>query len=275
MAGRMGVTEALELMATSPVPGRDELGVSWGETVWFVSGSVPWWPVPNLTVRQLIGSMANPLLPTSESCSAEIARRLSAACVTLNAPAVCTTAALAGMLRAEPIIAEQQANLGRCTKAIYSLSPCTPDTHVVQFKIATADEVADYGARGAVGIIAGRFIDRKGAPILGPLDERLIGADHQTLRRMAGLLVVSGMHKLEPTLAALRGAMWTISWWTPRLPPRFWQRDPGGVIARQVAGRGDDEPPRKAGRATALSVTDRSGSSVGCPPGPAARRTLA
>lgn len=186
------------------MPG-DELGVSWGETVWFVSESVPWWPVPNLTVRQLIGSMANPLLPTSESCSTEIARRLSAACVNLNAPAVCTTAALAGMLRAEPIIAEQLANLGRCTKAIYSLSPCTPDTHVVQFKIATAEEVADYGARGAVGIIAGRFIDRKGAPVLGPLDERLMGADHQTLRRMTGLLVVSGMHKLEPTLAALRG----------------------------------------------------------------------
>ena len=65
--------------------------------------------------------------------------------------------------------------------------------------------LADYVARGAVGIIAGRFIDRKGAPVTGPLDERLIGADHQTLRRMTGLLVVSGMEKLEPTLAALRG----------------------------------------------------------------------
>lgn len=183
----------------------DELGVSWGQTVWFVSESLPWWPVPGLTVRQLIGSMANPLLPTSESCSTEIARKLSADCVNLNAPAVCSTPELAAMLRAEPIIAEQLANLSRCTKAIFSLSPCTPDTHVVQFKIATEGEVADYVTRGAVGIIAGRFIDRKGAPVLGPLDERLIGADHQTLRRMTGLLVVSGLEKLEPTLAALRG----------------------------------------------------------------------
>lgn len=183
----------------------DELGVSWGETVWFVSENVPWWPIRNLTVRQLIGSIANPVLPTSESCSTEIARRLSAACVNLNAPAVCSTSALAQMLRAEPIIAEQLANLGRCTKAIYSLSPCTPDTHVVQFKIATVEEVADYALRGAVGIIAGRFIDRKGAPVIGPLDERLIGADHQALRRMTGMLVVSGMHKLEATVAALRG----------------------------------------------------------------------
>ena len=35
--------------------------------------------------------------------------------------------------------------------------------------------------------------------------DRLIGADHETLRRMTGFLVVSGLHKLEPTLAALRG----------------------------------------------------------------------
>lgn len=183
----------------------DELGVSWGQTVWFVSENVPWWPVEQLTVRQLIGSMANPLLPTSESCSTEIARRLSGACVNLNAPAVCSTAELARMLRAEPIIAEQLANLRRCTKALYSLSPCTPDTHVVQFKIAAEADIADYVERGAVGIIAGRFIDRKGAPVLGPLDDRLIGADHETLRRMTGLLVVSGLDKLEPTLAALRG----------------------------------------------------------------------
>lgn len=201
---RLVCEAAAQALPDFVAPG-DELGVSWGQTVWFVSENVPWWPVENLTVRQLIGSMANPLLPTSESCSTEIARRLSAACVNLNAPAVCSTAELAGMLRAEPIIAEQLANLRRCTRALYSLSPCTPDTHVVQFKIATEADIADYVARGAVGIIAGRFIDRKGAPVLGALDDRLIGADHETLRRMTGLLVVSGLHKLEPTLAALRG----------------------------------------------------------------------
>ncbi len=200
-------------MSAKPRPTRlpdfvspgDELGVSWGETVWFVSESLPYWPVGNLTVRQLIGSMANPLLPTSEMCSTEIARRLSASCVNLNAPAVCTTEVLAAELRAEPIIAEQLAKLKRCNKAIYSLSPCTPDTHVVQFKIATEADIADYVGRGAIGIIAGRFIDREGQAVLGDLDGRLIGADHETLRAMTGLLVVSGLHKLEPTRAALRG----------------------------------------------------------------------
>lgn len=199
------VCEAAAQFLPDFVGAGDVLGVSWGQTVSFVSEHLPWWPVADLTVRQLIGSLANPLLPTSESCSTEIARRLSAQCINLNAPAVCSTAELAGQLRAEPIIAEQLARLAECNKAIYSLSPCTEDTHVVQFKIATPQDIADYVARGAVGIIAGRFVDPGGDPVWGPLDDRLIGADHATLRAMEGLLVVSGTAKLVPTLSALRG----------------------------------------------------------------------
>lgn len=183
----------------------DVLGVSWGQTVSFVSERVPWWPVANLEVRQLIGSLANPLLPTCESCTTEIARRLSAYCVNLNAPAVCSDAELAGMLRREPIIAEQLARLLDCNKAIYSLSPCTEDTHVVQFKIATAQDIQTYRDAGAVGIIAGRFVDAEGAPVMGELDDRMFGADHAALADMIGLLVVSGMEKRDATLAALRG----------------------------------------------------------------------
>lgn len=183
----------------------DTLGVSWGQTVSFVSERVPWWPVDGLVVRQLIGSIANPLLPTCESCTTEIARRLSARCINLNAPAVCSEASLADRLRAEPIIAEQLDRLRDCNKAIYSLSPCTFDTHVVQFNLATERDISDYVARGAVGIIAGRFIDVEGNPVHGGLDERMIGADLDLLRTMEGLLVVAGLEKLDATRAALNG----------------------------------------------------------------------
>ncbi|HEY0213528.1 MAG TPA: sugar-binding domain-containing protein [Paenirhodobacter sp.] len=183
----------------------DQLGVSWGRTVSDVAENMPYWPVADLTVRQLIGSMANPLLPTSERCSTEIAHRLSALCINLNAPAVCSSSALAEMLRSEAIIAQQLDLLGQCNKAIYSVSPCTPDTHVVKFKIATEGDVADYRRNGAVGIIAGRFVDAQGGAVLGPLDGRLIGADHRALRGMKGLLVVTGMDKLHAATAALRG----------------------------------------------------------------------
>lgn len=195
---------AAQLLPDFVAPG-ETLGVSWGQTVSFVSERVPWWPVDGLVVRQLIGSLANPLLPTCESCTTEIARRLSAQCINLNAPAVCSEASLAERLRQEPIIAEQIRLLGDCTKAIYSLSPCTANTHVVQFNIATPEDVAEYVSKGAVGIIAGRFVDTEGAPVLGELDRRMISADHALLRDMSGLLVVSGLEKFDATRAALRG----------------------------------------------------------------------
>lgn len=183
----------------------DVLGVSWGQTISFVSEMIPDWPIPDLTVRQLLGSLANPLLSTCESCSTEIARRLGAYCINFNAPAVCSSASLAAAVRSEPIIAEQLTMLRACNKAIYSLSPCTPDTHVVQFKIATPDDIEGYRRLGAVGIIAGRFIDAEGRPVLSSLDERLIGCDHELLRSMEGLLVVSGVFKADAARAALKG----------------------------------------------------------------------
>lgn len=183
----------------------DCLGVSWGQTVSFVSEAVPYWPIENLTVRQIIGSMANPLLPTCESCSTEIARKFSATCINLNAPAVCTSQALAKQLSSEPIVQEQLQRLSDCNKAIFSLSPCTPDTHVVQFKLATPDDIEQYVANHAVGIIAGRFIDKDGAPVQGELDARLMGIDLETLRAMDNLLVVSGKDKTAASRAALKG----------------------------------------------------------------------
>lgn len=183
----------------------DELGVSWGATLSLISDKVPYWPLDNLTVRQLIGAMSNSLLPTAERCSIEIANRIGALCVTLNAPAVCSNAVLANLLRAEPIIADQMRLLKGCNKAIFTVSPATVNGHVTQFNIVTDKEVESYVARGAVGIIAGRFIDSQGQPVLGEVDERLMGIALDDLRQMSGLLVASGLDKLPALHAALNG----------------------------------------------------------------------
>lgn len=183
----------------------DELGVSWGETISILAETMPYWPVPGLKVRQLIGSMANPLVMSSERCTTEIAHRLGGQCINMNAPAVCSSAELAQAMRAEPIIREQLSSLRQCNKAVFSLSPCTGGTHLVVFKVATAREVADYRKRGAVCIIAGRFLDCDGNRIEGALDERLFSVELDVLQSMNGMLVASGKSKCEPTLSALRG----------------------------------------------------------------------
>jgi deoxyribonucleoside regulator len=184
---------------------KDQLGVSWGETLSIMANMVPFVPIPGLVVRQLIGSMANPLVMTAESCTTEIARRLDAKCVNLNAPAVCSNAKLAEALRKEHIISQQLEKLRDCNKAVYSVSPCTPDTHVVRFKISTREELKAYEKRGAVCNLAGRFLDVGGNAVKGELDDRLFSVQLSDLRRMRGMLVVSGMHKAIPAVSVLRG----------------------------------------------------------------------
>ncbi|CAI2534336.1 Deoxyribonucleoside regulator [Serratia proteamaculans] len=199
------VCEAAAHILLNFVQPGDQLGVSWGSTLSLISDSVPFWSVENLTIRQLIGAMSNPLLPTAERCSIEIAHRLNAQCINLNVPAVCSSSALAAMLRAEPIIADQLSQLKNCNKAIFTVSPATRDGHVTQFNIVTEQEAERYITNGAAGIIAGRFINAEGEPMIGDVDARLMGIELTHLRQMSGLLVVSGQEKLSAVIATLKG----------------------------------------------------------------------
>jgi DNA-binding transcriptional regulator LsrR (DeoR family) len=149
--------------------------------------------------------MANPLVMTAESCTTEIARRLDAKCINLNAPAVCSNVRLANALRGEPIISQQMERLRECNKAVYSVSPCKPDTHVVRFKVATREELKMYEKGGAICNLAGRFLDAGGKSVKGDLDDRLFAVQLNDLRRMKGMLVVSGTHKAAPAVSVLRG----------------------------------------------------------------------
>lgn len=187
------------------VPG-DRLGVSWGRTVFELAEAMEPTVIEGLTVTQLVGSMATPYGFTAEICSATVARRLSAACVNLHAPAVLSDASLAARLREEPIIRAQLDALARCNKAVFAAGSCTPESHIVGAGVATLDELRDYLRRGAVGVVCGRFVDARGREVPGSLAERIIGVELADLTGLeTGLLVSTGAERVAPMLAAIRG----------------------------------------------------------------------
>lgn len=184
----------------------DTLGVSWGKTIHYLSEELPFQTIPRLTVCQLIGSMRVPLLTAAESCTIRVSARTGADCYTLHAPAIVSTAELADALRAEPIIATQLAKFDQVNRALFSVGNCSDDTQLVQAGIGTAEDLRWYRARGAKGILCGRFIDADGQHIEGPLDRRMIGITPAQLRRIgAGILVSTGSDKLEAVRAVLNG----------------------------------------------------------------------
>lgn len=197
-------------MVPGLVPAGATLGIAWGETVYRLAQRLPPTRRPDLTVVQLVGSMASPHGFNAEDCSTLIAGRLGAACVNLHAPAVLSDASLVARLGREPIIARQLDMLARCDAALFAVGLASRESHIVQSGVADLDTLEEYHARGAVGVVAGRFIDREGRPIGGSLDGRLIGITPETLLRIPRRIVVTfGAARADASAAALRGGFAT------------------------------------------------------------------
>lgn len=188
----------------------DRLGVSWGRTVYEVAEALEQTSIKNVTVSQLVGSMATPYGFTAEICSAHLAQRLGAKLINLHAPAVLTDPDLAARLRNEPIISSQLDALSHCNKAIFAAGSCEPDSHIVGSGVATSADLDWYVKNGATGVLCGRFIDVDGKPIPGPLDDRMIGVTLDKLLGLEmGMLVSVGDEKVKPMLATIAGGFVT------------------------------------------------------------------
>lgn len=184
----------------------DRLGVAWGKTIYDLAEQLEQTTIPDLTVMQLVGSMATPYGFSADVCSSNVARKFSATCINLHVPAVLSTAEIANTLRQETTIAHQLSAIKTCNKTLFAVGSCNHDSHVVSSGVATDAELDDYIARGAAGVLCGRFIDANGKPIHGPLDERMMGIELEKLTgKDMGLLVSVGVERVVAAVAALRG----------------------------------------------------------------------
>jgi len=187
------------------VPG-DRLGVAWGRTVYELAELVEARPIEDLTVLQLVGSMATPYGFTAEACSTRLAQRLGARCLNLHAPAILSRASLAADLRQEPILKAQLDQLETVNKLLFSVGTATADSHIVMSGLATRDDLDWNVSRGAIGVICGRFIDSAGNQMAGTMEERMIGIPLPRLVGLdMGILVTPGLDKVVATRAAIRG----------------------------------------------------------------------
>jgi len=196
---------AAEWLPDLLIPG-DRLGVAWGRTVFEVAEAMAQVRTQDVSVSQLVGSMATPYGFTAEICSAHMASRLGAACINLYAPAILSNPELAARLRAEPIIAAQLDALSQCNKAIFAAGSCTHESHIVGCGIASHADLDWYVSHGATGVLCGRFIDGQGRSVPGALDERMIGIELDKLCGLdMGMLVSDGPDKVVPILSAIAG----------------------------------------------------------------------
>ncbi len=189
----------------------DRVGVAWGETIMAVADAMPRNPVADVEVCQLIGSMISDRVPASENCTIQIANKLgAAACFTLHAPGLISSAKLARTFLAEPTIKAQIERLQALDMTIFAIGNIAPDTHLGAAGMATEAELNAARDAGAVGVVCCRYLDRDGNEIVLPPHDRLIAATVDNLRAARKrLLAVCGADRGEATLAAIKGGLAT------------------------------------------------------------------
>ncbi|WP_104663520.1 bifunctional sugar-binding transcriptional regulator/dihydroxyacetone kinase subunit DhaK [Ensifer adhaerens] len=201
---RLGVAAAQALPKL--LKSGDTLAVAWGRTVLSVGEHADIASLQDMTVVQATGGTTATFSYTPELCAAAIAQSVSARCVNITAPAIVKSSAMREMLLDEPLLQEQFETLARANRVLFGISSLRPNSTIHTSGFFESVSLQHYLAAGAVGVVAGRFIDERGRPVAGPLDDRTIGISLDMLRRIeTRILVAGGFDKVPALLAALRG----------------------------------------------------------------------
>ncbi|MBZ7927419.1 dihydroxyacetone kinase subunit DhaK (plasmid) [Ensifer adhaerens] len=201
---RLGVAAAQALPKL--LKSGDTLAVAWGRTVLSVGEHADIAALQDMTVVQATGGTTATFAYTPELCAAAIAQSVSARCVNITAPAIVKSPAMRTMLLDEPLLQEQFQTLGRANRMLFGISSLRPNSTIHTSGFFESVSLQHYLAAGAVGVVAGRFIDERGRPVAGPLDDRTVGISLDMLRKIdTRILVAGGFDKVPALLAALRG----------------------------------------------------------------------
>lgn len=176
----------------STVAPDDSVAICWGKTVLAMARTAPQVTLPNLTIVQAAGGAVGAFESSTERCATHLAARFGARCVNLDAPGIVSTAALKEALMAERIIQDKFAILRRCTKIVFSIADLGPQSTAFVSGYLSVEDTQPYRDAGAVGVMAGRFFDAAGEPVIGALDARMIGITLDEMRRIPERICIAG-----------------------------------------------------------------------------------
>lgn len=189
----------------------DILGVSWGRTVQSLSTSLPELHLPGVAVVQIAGSSIGTADFSPELCTSNIANRIGARCINLHAPGIVSTPQIKKLFMQEPALIETFAIIRSCNKVLFGVGGVDRAGTAMRSGYMTPEKIAPYLKRGAVGVIAGRCLDREGRPVLGALDEQIIGLSLAEIAKVPErICVAGGIDKADAIRAALRGGYATV-----------------------------------------------------------------
>jgi DNA-binding transcriptional regulator LsrR (DeoR family) len=186
---------------------KETLGVTWGGTICAAAQSMRRREGGN-TVVSLIGGLAASGPVNPYDAAALFARVLGAPCRYVTAPMFADSRDLRDSLLHSTPVKEVLGRVRNIDRALLSAIDLTDRSKALEYGVISRQDWRSLRDCGAVGDIAGHYLDANGKPISHPLVDRVISADLAQLREIDELILAAGgVHKVPIVRAALRARL--------------------------------------------------------------------
>ncbi len=161
-------------------------------------------------VVQILGGVGN---PSAEVHATHLTRRFAnlvgGTATLLPAPGVVGSADAARVLLSDRYVQEALGLIGTVTLALVGIGGIEPSRLLAASgNVFSANELESLRKKNAVGDICLRFFDAQGAPVITPLNSRVIGMSLEQLRKVNRVVgVAGGRRKVAAIRAALTGRL--------------------------------------------------------------------
>ena len=198
-------TAAAKYLARSVRPG-ETIGLAWGTTLSAMVDAMVPMATANTRVVQILGGVGAPDAPEyGAELVRRLARQLEAQAVLLPAPGIVATSAVRDVLSKDKHVRAALDELDSLDTVFVGLGSLASNSVLNDGHTLSRQARKELQARRAVGDIALRFFDERGAPVLTGLDDRMLGITTEQLRKVERVVAVAGgTAKFDAIAAALR-----------------------------------------------------------------------
>ena len=180
------------------------LGLTWGSSILATVSALPHASLPEARAVQLLGGLGQ---LEAEIHGAELVRRaadrLGCRARNIHAPGIVATRAVRDALIADPQVADTLRLGEKADVVLLGIGALGPHSVLRGHgSVLTAGDCKGLTDLGIVGDIALRFFDAEGRPVANPYDERTIGLDLESLRRVPRRVGIGGGKEKEAVIRA-------------------------------------------------------------------------
>jgi len=180
------------------------IGLGWGITLKEMVSQLNSWPLENVSVVSLLGSLTLRSSVARFEATTDLAAKLNAECLYLPAPIICDSEKTRELLMSQPIVQDIHRRALDADMAIVSIGG-TDSATIREVELVNDKQYSSVLKKGAIGNFLGYFINEKADVVGHPVNKRVIGISGEEFKNIPRRLMVSGGESKVKALKAVLG----------------------------------------------------------------------